>query len=215
MAFEAKATLLNEIERNLGSMVTAADMPRIMAKLSETMAAYNVEVAEFQDGSDDLLEAYLSALSVEGRSELTIRRYQYLIGRMMEAVKTPTRNITVYHLRRYLADEKARGISDRTLEGERQAFSAYFNWLQRERLIENNPTANLGAIKYLKKTKDIYTDADIERMKFGCKSLRDRAIVAFLRATGCRISEMCQLNRTDVEQRARRVPGSGGRDAPA
>ena len=199
MAFEAKATLLNEIERNLGSMVTAADMPRIMAKLSETMAAYNVEVAEFQDGSDDLLEAYLSALSVEGRSELTIRRYQYLIGRMMEAVKTPTRNITVYHLRRYLADEKARGISDRTLEGERQAFSAYFNWLQRERLIENNPTANLGAIKYLKKTKDIYTDADIERMKFGCKSLRDRAIVAFLRATGCRISEMCQLNRTDVD----------------
>ena len=199
MAFEAKAALMNEIERNLGSMVTAADMPRVMAALADTLAGYDVEARRQSEGADDLLSAYLAALSVEGRSAKTVERYEYIIRRMMQAVQTPTRNITVYHLRKYLADEKARGISDRTLEGSRQVFSAYFNWLQRERLIEQNPAGNLGAIKYMKKQKDVYSDADIERMKFGCSCIRDRAIVAFLRATGCRISEMCGLNRDDVD----------------
>ena len=199
MAFEAKAALMNEIERNLGSMVTAADMPKVMAALADTLAVYDVESRQQCDGTDDLLQAYLAALSVEGRSVKTIERYEYVIRRMMQAVKTPTRQITVYHLRKYLADEKARGISDRTLESTRQVFSAFFGWLQRERLIEQNPVGNLGAIKFQKKQKDLYSDADIERMKFGCGSIRDRAIICFLRATGCRISEMTQLNRDDVD----------------
>ena len=199
MSLEAKAKLLNEIERNLGAAMTAAAMPGVMAILSDTLACYDVEAVDAGTGADDLLDAYLSAMSVSGRSKKTIERYEYIIRRMMKALRTPTRAITVYHLRRYLADEKARGISDRTLESLRQVFSAFFNWLQREGLITVNPTANLSAIKFAKKEKDIYSDVDIERMKFGCKTLRDRAIISFLRATGCRISEMIQLNRNDVD----------------
>lgn len=200
MAIEAKATLLNEMERALATEVTAAEMDRILAILTEKLDNYELTITA-QNGiqQDDLLDAYLSALAIEGRSAKTIERYRYLISRMMAAVKTPTRKITVYHLRKYLSDEKARGIADRTLESTRQVFSAYFNWLQRERLIDQNPTANLGAIKYQKKEKDIYSEVDLERMKFGCRSMRDRAIIAFLRATGCRISEMCGLDRDDVD----------------
>ena len=168
MAIEAKATLLNEMERALAAEVTAAERDRIMAILTEALDGYDLTIVQ-QDGirQDDLLDAYLSALAIEGRSAKTIERYRYLIGRMMAAVRTPTRKITVYHLRKYLSDEKARGISDRTLESTRQVFSAYFNWLQRERLIDQNPTANLGAIRYAKKEKDIYSDVDPEMDAFG------------------------------------------------
>jgi site-specific recombinase XerD len=200
MAIEAKATLLNALEHDLSTRLTAADMTTVLSLLSDRLTEYNVEQAErTADQPDDLLDAYMSAMQVQGRSDKTLERYRYAIVRMMQAVRVPTRQITVYHLRRYLADEKARGIGDRTLEGTRQVFSAYFNWLQREGLIQNNPTANLGAIKYTKKVKDIYTDVDLERMKFGCKTIRDRAIVAFLTTTGCRISEVTQLNRGDVD----------------
>ena len=214
MSIEAKATLLNEVERSIGRVITAAMMPEVMSMLSDALASYSVEVTEQHEGNDDLLDAYISALSVEGRSEKTIERYRYIIGRMMASVKTPTRQITVYHLRRYLADEKARGISDRTLESTRQVFSAYFNWLQRERLIDVNPAANLGAIKFAKKQKDIYSEVDLERMKFGAKTIRDRAIIAFLRATGCRISEMCGLDRDDVDLNALecKVLGKGNKE---
>lgn len=215
MAIEAKATLLNEMERALATEVTAAELTRILTILTEKLDHYDLTMTAL-DGpqQDDLLDAYLSALAIEGRSKKTIERYRYLISRMMDAVRMPTRKITVYHLRKYLADEKARGISDRTLESTRQVFSAYFNWLQRERLIDQNPVGNLGVIKYQKKEKDVYSEVDIERMKFGCKSLRDRAIVTFLQATGCRISEMVGLNRDDVDLQSLecKVLGKGNKE---
>lgn len=200
MAIEAKAALLKGLEQQLSSEITFSEMAKVLSAVSDQLS--NFEVMQISDDSstaDDLLDAFLTALRIEGRSEKTIKRYQYLIQRMMNSIKIQTRNITVYHLRQYLVQEKARGISDRTLESTRQVFSSYFNWLHRERLIDANPVSNLGAIKYQKKIKDTYSEIDIERLKYSAKTIRDRAIVAFLLSTGCRISEMTQLNRTDVD----------------
>lgn len=199
MSIEAKAILLKNIETRISQLITAAAMPAVLSAISDEMAGFEIEGKAAGDHADDLLDAFIAALRVQGRSEKTIERYRYLITKMRTAVQTETRNITVHHLRRYLAQEKARGISDSTLEGMRQVFSAYFNWLQRERLIDVNPTANLGVIKCAKKIKQIYSEVDLERLKFGCKSIRDRAIICFLLSTGCRISEMTQLNRDSVD----------------
>lgn len=200
MSIGAKTVLLNGMERRLSVLLTASDMTKVLSELSDELAQFAVEQCETEStGNDDLFDAYLGALTVQGRSKKTIERYDYLIKKLLSHVKVMTNNVTVYHIRQYLADRKKRGISDRTLDGERQVFSAYFGWLKREGLIEKDPTANLGAVKYQKKQKDIFSDADIELMKFACKGIRDRAIVCFLQATGCRISEVTQLNREDVD----------------
>lgn len=203
MPFEAKAVLMRELESDLSTQVTAADMAKILGVVADRLGAYNIERRVDDDASsDDLLGAYMAAMQIEGRSPKTIERYRYIITRMMDFVKVTTRKVTVYHLRQYLASEKARGISDSTLEGDRQVFSAYFNWLQRECLIQQNPTANLGAIKCPKKQKDVYSDIDLEKLKFTASSKRDRAIIAFLQSTGCRINEMVQLDRDSVDLHA-------------
>lgn len=200
MSIEEKALLLNTLEEKLSTMVTAHDMSTVLAAVSDVLESYDVQhVVLAATGKDDMLQAYLSAMQIEGRSEKTIERYRYLIGKLMAAVGVQTRSITVYHLRGFLAKEKSRGLSDRTLEGFRQVYSAYFGWLWRENLIERNPAANLGAIKCAKKIKVVYTEVDLERLKCACCSKRDKAIVTFLAATGCRISEMTQLNRNDVD----------------
>lgn len=200
MSIEAKRTLINTLERRLSERLTAADMAKALETLSDVLAGFDVQqITNADPGKDDLLAAYISAMQIQGRSEKTLARYKYLICRLMDAVSVPTREVTVYHIRRYLADEKARGISDSTLEGTRQVYSAYFNWLQREGLLAQNPTANLGAIKCPKKQKATYSEVDIEQLKFACASVRDRAIISFLLSTGCRISEMTQLDRDDVD----------------
>ena len=96
MAIEAKATLLNEMERALATELTAAERDRILAILTEKLDGYDLTIIS-QDGiqQDDLLDAYLSSLAIEGRSPKTVERYRYLLTRMMAAVKTPTRKITV------------------------------------------------------------------------------------------------------------------------
>lgn len=200
MSIEAKATLLQQLQERLSTKIVAADMPVVLAAIADQLAYYDVAYTEgTEQQADDLLDAYVSAMQIQGRSEKTIERYKYIIQRMMAKVRTSTRTITVFHLRQYLAQEKARGISESTLEGIRQIFSAYFNWLQCEGLITTNPTANLGAIKCPQKIKVTYSDIEIEKLKYCCSSARDRAIIAFLMSTGCRISEMTQLNRDDID----------------
>lgn len=200
MAIEAKAVLLSSLSARLSPIVTAESRDRVLECVAQLLDGFNVEVrSDVALQQDDLLDAYISALQVEGKSAKTIERYRYILTRTLETLGVPVRGVNVYHLRRYLADEKARGISDRTLEGYRQVFSAFFNWLQREGLIQQNPTANLGPIKYAKKIKTTYSAVDMERMKLACTSKRDKAIICFLAATGCRITEMTELNREDVD----------------
>ena len=200
MAINEKKQFLSDVEKRLSDEITATQLQLVLASIADVLQFYSVSVVEIEATSnDDMLDAYTSALLVEGKSPKTVDRYRYILKRMMAFVKTPTRSITVYHIRNYIASEKNRGIADRTLEGYREVFNAYFGWLFREGLIPTNPVANLGAIKYAKKEKDVFSETDIEKMKFGCSSIRDRAIICFLKATGCRISEMTELNRDDVD----------------
>lgn len=199
MPIEAKALLMKNLEHKLSTMITAYDMSKVLSAVADQLSDYAVSYTAQEEQVDDLLDAYTAAMRIQSRSEKTIERYRYLIGKMAKEVNVPTRSITVYHLRQYLAKEKARGLSDRTLEGTREVLNAYFNWLYREKLIDTNPVANLGAIKCAKKIKTTYSEIDVEKMKFCCKTLRDRAIICFLLSTGCRISEMVRLNREDVD----------------
>jgi len=200
MGMDAKQDFLRNAESALSNILTASLMSGVLRALSDVMEGYEMRaIHEWAEEHDDCLKCYLDALSVECRSQQTIDRYHYVIGRMMAFAKVPTRKITVYHLRAFISAEKERGIADRTLEGYREIFSAYFNWLQRESLIDKNPSANLGAIKCAKKEKKTYSAVDFENLNRSCKCVRDRAIINFLSSTGCRISEMTGLNRDDVD----------------
>ena len=215
MAIDAKMDFMRQTEKALADSVTVSDMSKIMNVISDVLQGYEMRsVGVWTEENDDLLQCYISALSVECRSQKTLERYAYVIGKLMESVKVPTRQVTVYHLRNYLQREKDRGICDNTLEGYRQIFSAYFNWLQRESLIDKNPTANLGSIKVAKREKKTYSETDMEKLNSGCQTLRDRAIIHFLASTGCRISEMTGLDRdmVDLENLECVVHGKGNKE---
>ena len=200
MAIDAKVGFLNQMESKLSNEVTADTMTRVLMIMSDALEGYEMrEVFTESEPNEDLLMCYLDALKVQGRSPQTIMRYRNVIRRFLKRVGVTTRRITVYHLRKYIAERQGLGIKDTTLEGERQIFSAYFNWLQRESLIDRNPTANLGSIKCAKLKKKTFTEADIENLKNCCHSIRDRAIVCFLASTGCRVSEMTALDRDSVD----------------
>ena len=215
MAIDAKMDFLRRAESALADSVTVSDMVNIMNVLSDVLQGFDMRsIAMFNGGDDDLLKCFLDAKTVENKSEKTINRYRYEIKRLMSFVNVPVRNVTVYHLRAYLQHLKTRGLMDSSIEGIRQVYSSYFNWLQREALISVNPVANLGTVKTPKKQKQIYSDVDIEKLVRECKQVRDQAIVHFLASTGCRISEMTSLNRdqVDVEKLECIVHGKGNKE---
>ena len=198
MALDAKVSLANQMELRLEAEVTVEKLKTIIRILKDVMDGFDIEEIIHNDGKDDMIECFIGAKRVQGLSEMTLHRYKEVLKKMLEKVMVPTKRITVHHLRKYLADRKENGAQASTIEGERQIFSSYFNWLQRESLIDRNPIANLGTIKCEKKVKKIYTDNDIENMRRCCKNKRDRAVLEVMRATGCRISEIIGLKRENV-----------------
>lgn len=199
MAIDAKMSFITQLYADMADTLTVEQAQKMKEKALMILDHFDMkETAENEIEADNMLACYIAALRVECKSPRTIEHYEYEIKRMLEFVKTPTRRISVYHLRNYLAADKERGLKDTTMDNHRQIMIAYFNWLHREGLIDHNPTANLGVIKKAKREKKSYTQIEIEKLNKNCEKVRDRAIIHFIGSTGCRISEMTALNRENV-----------------
>ena len=203
MSIASRTQLMRELSNVVGHYVNADRMDEIMAAISEKIGKFSIEQDREQIESDseteDMLKAFLSAKEVEGRSQKTLARYEYICKRALKKIGLPIRDISVFHLRKFLAEEKARGIADSTLDGTREVLSSLFGWLHKEGLIKMNPTGNLGTIKIQKKVRKPYSQTDIEKLKECCKTSRDKAIICLLLSTGCRVSEVCGLDRDDLD----------------
>ncbi len=202
MSVQAKQSLVSDVAERVGEFLTVTDTAKVTTALTDVVTNYDIEMLNIDSidpDSMDLLKYFLDAKQTEGRSAKTVERYSYILEKMLKGIGVPVQRITVYHLRSYLMEEKNRGLSDRSLDGLRSIMSSFFGWLTKENLIKSNPCANIAAIKCQKKIRLPYSASDIEKLKTNCSSIRDKAIVCFLLATGARISEVCALNRADID----------------
>ena len=199
MSKEAKMVFENRLKIKLKDKFGDYQEELILTTVQDCLKGFNLELGCIEEySSEEILKNYVNALEVQGRSPKTIKRYEYMIKKLISWVEIPIQDVTVFHLRAYLTSEKDRGLANSSLEGLREIICAFFNWLHREGLVLHNPVANLGPIKSMKKVRTTYSEIDIEKLKKECKSIRDKAIVCFLYSTGCRISEMTQLNISDI-----------------
>ena len=71
--------------------LTLNNMNEILEIISNELDSYNLEQVqqnEFDVSSDDMLNAFLSAKELEGRSPKTLERYKYIITRLLIFTKT-------------------------------------------------------------------------------------------------------------------------------
>jgi len=202
MSVEDKDKFLTEVEEKLEDDLTVSNMKKVRYAITDTLCDYTIQDIRTYDvdaSKEELFRTFINAKSIEGRSCKTIERYEYIMNKLVKHCNTPIARITIGNIRDFLTSEKERGISDRTLEGYRNVFSSVFSWLYREGLIAKNPCSNLCVIKYQQKVRIPFSDTDLERLKDSCECIRDKAIVYFLFSTGARISEVCALNRSDID----------------
>lgn len=202
MSIDAKQSFVNSVKNILAEKMTMAELTRTVDAVSAELAHYNMErcADEACDMEfDEMLNAFLSAKQIEGKSNNTITFYRYVLERLKKESNIPIRDYTAFTLRNWLSKEKERGISDKTLKGNREVFSSFFGWLYKEGLLKINPCVNVGPIKCKKKIPLPYSDVDLECLRESCTGTRDKAILSFLLSTGCRVSEMCALNRDDID----------------
>lgn len=173
------------------------------------------EIAIIDNTPDKILNRFLDTKRLEGKSDSTLVRYHDICYMMIHTLNKPLSQIDATDLRYYLASyQKQRHVSNRTLDGIRRCLSSFFSWMAAEEIIGRNPCAAISQIKYTKVIKKPFSGPEMEKLKQACTNIRDTALIEFLYASGCRVSEVVRLNRTDInfQSGSAIVLGKGGKE---
>lgn len=199
MPMQDKVLLMHDLEETLKPRMFANLLEEAIDQIQEHLDNYDIAHIGTNDSSeDDLLDTYIDAKRSAGLSDKTLVRYRYSIERFLSAVNLRTKSVTTEHVSAYFAAELARGVSERTVNGIRNILSGYYGWLDRRKLIRVNPLASIEPIKVPQKERLALSYAETDILRRHCSNPRDLALISFLLATGCRVSEVTQLNRGDV-----------------
>ena len=137
------------------------------------------------------------------------------VEQLLKKIKTPIRKITTEEVRTYLVHyELTRTCSKVTIDNIRRNISSFFSWLEEEDYILKSPMRRIHKIKTKTVVKEVISDENMEKMRDGCKNLRDLAIIDLLYSTGIRVGELVRLNIKDInfEQRECIVFGKGDKE---
>lgn len=204
----------------MDGIITDTTLDHLQRVLLAELNKYEVQERSteivIRDGSaEGLLKKFLATKRIEGKSENTIRYYNDVIGTFVNRLDRRLHEVTAFDLRFYLSMYKEqRKVNNRTLENMRKVLSSFFSWLYDEEFIPHNPCRAVKQIKYDKVIRKPYSGEDLEKIKNACTNTRDLALIHFLHATGCRVSEVVSVDIGDVDFVSRElvVYGKGGKE---
>lgn len=179
----------------------------------------NMGLVEAGRSENDHLARYLSYLTTERRlSRHTCDNYARDVKALLELAGTiPLKDLQVQHIRRYVAQLHARGLSGKTLARMLSAWRGYYHYLARSHGIPHNPCQGLRAPKSAKHLPHALSPDEANRLMEilveGPQALRDKAILELFYSSGLRLSELSGLRVEDVnlDDATVRVTGKGNK----
>ena len=131
--------------------------------LSEEEMALSTEV---RTPNEDYLKQFLAIKMVKGLSEKSLKLYAMTVRRLFLYVDKPVADMSANDIRCYLAIRKTRdGVTNTTLSGELLNLRSFFSTLHVEEKIPHNPTSKIEPIKVEKKTKDPFSEMEVELLR--------------------------------------------------
>lgn len=142
---------------------------------------------------------YLAIKKIEGVSVNTIATYKKMLRHFSNYIRKNVDSITTMDIRLYLASLAERGLKNASIATYTSVVRAFFTWLENEDYISKNPMNKIKTIKLEKRLKKALTKTDIELLRTGAKTYREKAIFEVFYSTGARLSEIEQMKLQDID----------------
>jgi integrase len=147
-----------------------------------------------------LLREWLLELKVMGRSQRTIDWYQQKMDwyRRSGGVEN-LEQLNAFELKRFLAEQQERGLSDNTIHGFFQVIKSFANWCSHEEYPVDPSVLRMRPPKVALKEMSTYTSEQVAAIFDTAKVGWPQLAVKILLGTGIRVGELCNLLLEDVE----------------
>lgn len=175
------------------------NLTALMDILYSELKNYSMKYKEHIAGNfNAVLEDYISNLRIQNIKESTIENRVYTLQEINSYLNKDIQDITIFDLRDYLTHKKEVNISS-TINNHIRVIKAFFTWLYEEEYITTNPSRKLRKVKEPTTITKAIEPLEVEEIKENCKNDRDRAIIELFLATGLRVSELIQINVSDID----------------
>lgn len=199
-----KECILSEIRDTLFGKIPNEEISIVIDSISFCLRNYDIteketSVVVYDNSDSQIISKFFIAKSVEGLCQSSLDYYRVILRAFILQVGKHIKEIVTDDIRVYLAYKKINKCSDNTLNNIRRTLSSFFTWCTEEGIIERNPILRIKGVRQVKKLKKPLSEDDMENLRAMTKNKRNRAIIEFLFSTGCRVSEMTNVNRADVD----------------
>jgi len=149
---------------------------------------------------DALVREWLLELKVMGRSPRTIEWYaQKMRSYLAASNATRLSELTAFELKRFLGEERDRGLAPNTIHGFFETLRAMASWAQREHYPVDAALLRLRAPKVPEKEMETYSTEQLNAIFAATPAGWATLAIQILLGTGMRLAELCALTIDDVE----------------
>ncbi len=152
---------------------------------------YEIYLTDEKQLSPNTLECYMRDI------------HQYIIF-LEDRELYDIRATKISHIQEYMDNIKKQGVSSSTILRKLSSLRSYYGFLMQKNYIKEDPTANLEGPKNKRKLPNVLTVQEVNRLLAqprgkDPKSIRDKAMLELLYATGIRVSEIISLKVSDID----------------
>lgn len=173
------------------------------------------------------LDGFITYLhNVKKKSENTVLSYNRDLTKFIKYLRTnkitSLDKVEEKNLEKYIKELNDNGFKSATVSRNIASLKAFFHYLNNEGVLSNDPTKSLKSPKIEKKIPEILTTDEVfalleQPSGDSPKEIRDKAMLELLYATGIRVSELINLETSDVNLKTSSIlcrDGSKSRTIP-
>lgn len=187
----------------------------VMDTLYFSLQDFEINTVESYKSNDleEKILLYLQTKRIEGIKEGTIQNNYYFLREFSQFINKTVDKITTNDLRMFILKQSEK-LKPSTVNNKISLLKTFFGWLQEEEYINGNPSKKLKGTKLPVRLRKSLTVMELEKLRLACINPRERALIEFLFATGCRISEVSNANIEDLDfsKNTLKVIGKGDKE---
>jgi integrase/recombinase XerC len=170
------------------------------------------------------IQSFIDYLTFEKKySKHTITSYQNDLAQFLEFIEIDSQNsdakeINYQIIRSWISELVENAISPKSINRKLSTLKSFFKYLQRLKMIDNNPMSKLSGPKIPKRLPVFIDEHDMEKLftniefEASINGLRDKLILDLLYQTGIRRSEISSLKEIDIDNQNNTIKVLGKRN---